>query len=89
MFFLGSKAARRDVDLSPPSNAEVKNEWSCTFTPPVSPCGGDRVSFNFTSLEERICDVLPLAAGFADEWRKRYTNAAVKLLTFMYVFEVH
>jgi len=35
-------------------------------------------------LGERICDVLPLAAGFADEWRKRNTNAAVNLFTFVY-----
>ena len=76
----------RDVNHSPPSKAEVKNEWSYTFTPPIAPWGKDRVSFNFTSLEERFFDVLPLAAGFANEWRKRDTNAAVKLLTFVYVF---
>jgi len=28
------KGPRREVDHSPPSNAEVKNEWSYTSTPP-------------------------------------------------------
>jgi len=27
------KAEGREADHSPPSNAEVKNVWSCTFTP--------------------------------------------------------
>jgi len=35
-FFRSSKAANCEVDHSPPPIAEVKNEWSYTFTPPVS-----------------------------------------------------
>jgi len=31
---LGVKHPRHEADYSPPSNAEVKNEWSCMFTPP-------------------------------------------------------
>ena len=32
----------REVDLSSPSNAKVKNEWSCTSTSPVCLHGADR-----------------------------------------------
>jgi hypothetical protein len=32
---LGVKRSGREVDYSPPSNAEVKNEWSYTSTPPM------------------------------------------------------
>jgi len=30
----GGSFPQGEVDLSPPSNAEVKNVWSCTFIPP-------------------------------------------------------
>jgi hypothetical protein len=33
--FLGVKRPRREADHSPPSSAEVKNELSYTFTPPI------------------------------------------------------
>jgi hypothetical protein len=33
---LGVKWPGREVDHSPPSSAEVKNEWSCTSTPPYA-----------------------------------------------------
>jgi hypothetical protein len=33
--FSGGKAAGREADHSPPSNAEVKNAWSYTSTPPI------------------------------------------------------
>jgi hypothetical protein len=32
---LGVKRPGREVDLSPPSSAEVKNAWSYTSTPPI------------------------------------------------------
>jgi hypothetical protein len=32
---LGVKRPRREADHSPPSSAEVKNEWSYTSTPPI------------------------------------------------------
>jgi hypothetical protein len=34
--FPGGKAGGREADHSPPSNADVKNEWSYTSTPPIS-----------------------------------------------------
>jgi hypothetical protein len=33
--FPGSKAPGREPDHSPPSNAEVKNAWNYTSTPPI------------------------------------------------------
>jgi hypothetical protein len=35
------KRPRRQVNHSPPSIAEVKHEWSYTFTSPLSLCGVD------------------------------------------------
>jgi hypothetical protein len=32
--FSGVKWPGREADYSPPSGAEVKNAWSCIFTPP-------------------------------------------------------
>jgi len=45
--FPGVKRPRRQVNHSPPSIAEVKNEWRHTFTSPVSLRGMDVE--NFTS----------------------------------------
>jgi len=33
--FWGVKRLGREDDYSPPSSAEVRNEWSCTHTPPI------------------------------------------------------
>jgi hypothetical protein len=33
--FLRFKRPGREVNYSPPSSAEVTNEWSCTSTPPI------------------------------------------------------
>jgi hypothetical protein len=38
----------REVIHSPPPNAEVKNEWSSTFTTPIRLHGVDRDNFNFS-----------------------------------------
>jgi hypothetical protein len=38
-FSLGVKWPGREADNSPPSSAEVKNEWSCTSTTCVFPYG--------------------------------------------------
>jgi len=46
--FPGVKWPRRDVDHSPPTRAEVRNEWSSTSTPPVHLNGVDRESFIYT-----------------------------------------
>ena len=46
----GLKLIERDADHSPQSSAQVKNEWSCTPTPPICPHGMDRDKFNFYLL---------------------------------------
>ena len=35
-YFLGVKYAGREVDQSPSSNTEVKNEWRCTSNPLIN-----------------------------------------------------
>jgi hypothetical protein len=52
-FFSGDKAAGAEVDHSFPSYAEVKNEWSCTSSPPVCLYGVHRDSFTFFTPEFR------------------------------------
>jgi hypothetical protein len=47
---LGIKQLRHDVDHSPPSRAEVKNEWSYTSAPCICLQGMDREGFNFDLL---------------------------------------
>jgi hypothetical protein len=42
------KRPRREVDHSSPPRAEVKNEWSYTFAPPICLHGVDRDNFAFT-----------------------------------------
>ena len=55
-FFLGIKRQEREVDHSPSSGAEVKNEWSCRYLcSPCSPHGFDRDSFTFTRSQRRGC----------------------------------
>jgi len=39
-----------EVNHSPPSSAEVKNEWSYTFAPPVCLYGLNRDKFTFRAL---------------------------------------
>ena len=34
-FSPGVKRSGREADHSPPSSAEVKTEWGCTFAPPL------------------------------------------------------
>jgi hypothetical protein len=43
----GLKLLERDAGHSTPSSAQVKNEWSCTSTPPICPHGMGRDKFNF------------------------------------------
>jgi len=40
----------REVNHSPPSNAEVKNEWDCTSASPICRHDVDREDFTFTCL---------------------------------------
>ena len=48
--FPGIKRAEREVDHSPASSAEVKNGWSYTSTPPISPYGVDTDNFTLCCL---------------------------------------
>jgi len=34
---LGVKLLGREADNLPPSSADIKNAWTCTSTPPISP----------------------------------------------------
>jgi hypothetical protein len=48
-FNTGLKRSGREADHSPPSNGEVKNEWSYASTPPVAGClVKHRHNFTFT-----------------------------------------
>jgi hypothetical protein len=46
-FFPGVQPPEREVNHTPPSTVEVKNEWSCTSTPPICLHGVDRENFIF------------------------------------------
>jgi hypothetical protein len=43
----GIKQAEREADRLPQSSVEVRNEWSCTSTPPICLYGVRRVNFKF------------------------------------------
>jgi hypothetical protein len=45
--FLGVKWLGHEVDPSPPSSTEVKNEWHHTFSPPLRLHGTHRHNFTF------------------------------------------
>jgi hypothetical protein len=49
-FSSGVKRPGHDVDHSPPSSAEVTNEWSYTSVPPICLHGVDRDAFTFLSF---------------------------------------
>jgi hypothetical protein len=51
VFFPGINRPEREVSHSPPSNAEVKTEWSCTFILPIYLHGLDRNNFIFTVIK--------------------------------------
>jgi hypothetical protein len=46
------KRPARDVDQSPPSSAEVKDEWSYTSTPLICLHGMDRDNFASLGFED-------------------------------------
>jgi hypothetical protein len=48
--FPGIKLPGREVNHSPPSSAEVKNEWGYTSVPPVYPHGVERKDFIFAYI---------------------------------------
>jgi hypothetical protein len=56
--FAGIKRPGRQADHSPPSSAEVKNEWSYTASPPTCFHGVDRDSFTFTLPVSVLCEYL-------------------------------
>jgi hypothetical protein len=43
----GIKRPYREADDSPPSSAEIKNEWTYISTPSIRLCGVDRDNFAF------------------------------------------
>jgi len=43
---------RCEADHSPPPSAKVKNEWSCTSTPPTCLHGMDRDNFMFMTEKD-------------------------------------
>lgn len=47
------KRSRREADLSPPSSAEIKNEWGYTSASPVCFRGVDRDVFSSLSRLQR------------------------------------
>jgi len=47
---VGGKAIGCEINHSAPSSAEIKNEWSCTFSPSVVLLGVDRENFPFLYL---------------------------------------
>jgi hypothetical protein len=52
------KAAREEADHSHISSAEIKNEWSCTFSLPTSFHGVDMGNFTLTFYRiTRICNI--------------------------------
>jgi hypothetical protein len=55
--FPGVKQQGREVNHSPPSSAEVKNEWSYTSTLPTCLHGVDRENFNFVTFNFRLYNV--------------------------------
>jgi hypothetical protein len=55
--FPGLRQPRHQVNHSPPSSAEVKNEWSYTSTPPLCFYSTDREKFTFVrGIYVRTCD---------------------------------
>jgi len=45
--FRGARLPWHEVNRSPPSGAEIKNEWSYNSTPPICLLGVDRENFTF------------------------------------------
>ena len=71
--FSGYWISFAEADLSPPSNAEVKNEWSCTAAPPMRLHGLDRKIFTFTCKLEIIYVIVKVSDQFvtvvAEFWK--------------------
>ena len=51
-FFPGVEQPGLFVDNSVPFSAEVKNDWSCTSTPPICLCGVDKDNFTFFNINQ-------------------------------------
>jgi hypothetical protein len=63
-YFPGMKRPGRDVDHSLPPNAEVKNDWNYTSTPPTQRYSVYRKNFNFTSDPYLCLSVRLIYSGF-------------------------
>jgi hypothetical protein len=61
------QAPENEASLSPPSNAGIKNEWSCTSSPPIYLYGAYRDNFNFYTLTGLL---------YGTELAKHYSNLA-------------
>jgi len=44
------QAPEHEADISPPTTADIKNEWSCTSSPPICLYGACRDNFKFYTL---------------------------------------
>jgi hypothetical protein len=65
--FPGVKRPGRQADQSPPPSADIKNEWSCTFTPSYVFLAWDLVKHrtNFTHTHVYICICFLYIRSFA------------------------
>jgi hypothetical protein len=55
--FPGVQWPRREVNHTPSSHAEIKNEWSYNFTPPVCLHDANRENFNCNNDQKAIGSV--------------------------------
>jgi hypothetical protein len=65
----GVKWPGREVDHSPPSNAEVKNEWSYTSTPPI-PTWCAQGQLYFCTKHQVICPLSLKRPGLHKSWQR-------------------
>jgi hypothetical protein len=52
--FPGVKRPGREADHSPPFSTEVKNAWSCTYTPPIRLHGVDLTKMNDSLVASNV-----------------------------------
>jgi hypothetical protein len=50
----GTKPQAREINYSSPASTQIKNEWNCISTPPISLHGGDRDNFTFIMVRPPI-----------------------------------
>jgi len=80
--FPGIKRPWPDVDHSPPTRAEVRNEWNSTSTPPLHLNGADKDSFIYT-VYSLTCSELSSQRKKErkrKKWRKKERNRLCRSL---------